>query len=222
MALASCRKEVEKGTEINASGFVLDSVKNKRLPSVKVYLYGAKQTFYGVHYTIGPLDSAISDPSGNFSIHYRAEGRSIDYALTLNPSWAGDEVAYASDFTQAEHRFNYATQVTGVVLKARELHPARIWLQVASNPYDTFYVSILKYGGIGYTHHLIRGKSIDTVLYAQALPNGLNFVSYMAARIGADSGSIDRRLMDSLITNLDDTVQLTKRINSIYDMPLAH
>ncbi len=64
--LTACRKDVAKGQIIQANGFVIDSVKNKRLSDVTIYLYGAHSNFYGVYYDFGPLDSAISDIDGNF------------------------------------------------------------------------------------------------------------------------------------------------------------
>src|ERR1700688_1400630 len=83
LLLVACRKDVPKGAVIQAYGFVIDSVKNKRLSNVTIYLYGAHSNFYGVYYDIGPLDSTISDIDGNFSLEYSAEGNSIDYALSI-------------------------------------------------------------------------------------------------------------------------------------------
>ena len=64
--MTSCRKAVEQGKLVKASGTVFDPVKNKPLANAKLYLFGAHTTFYGIYYTDGPLDSTVSDNSGKF------------------------------------------------------------------------------------------------------------------------------------------------------------
>jgi hypothetical protein len=224
--LYSCRKEVEEGTRIRASGYAIDTIKNKRLANVKLYLFGAHQTFYGIYYSDGPLDSTITDAQGKFSINYRAEGRSIDYALeTSYLGYGGFEngptVNYAADNTQSQYRFNYQTEVQDVVIKARELNHLKLTLRVEYNPYDTLYVSIWGNFANFYDRHLLKGQHLDTVLYTWCLPNAPNYIDYRAEGFGGDSGWISRRMIDSLHTNLADTIITTKKITSTYAMPLA-
>ena len=89
LLFTGCRKDVPTGQLIQASGIVFDSVKNKKLANVIVYLYGAHQSFYGVTYGEGPFDSTMSDNNGNFSLKYYAKGNNVDYALAISNSVYG-------------------------------------------------------------------------------------------------------------------------------------
>jgi hypothetical protein len=132
-ALTACRKDIPKGKLIQASGFVIDSVKNKKLSNVIVYLYGAHSTFYGVYYDIGPLDSTVSDNNGNFSLKYNAEGKSVDHALAIgNVVYGGytNQPNYIIDITHPIYPFNYSQQLNNIGLKARELNYAKVNLKV--------------------------------------------------------------------------------------------
>ena len=213
----SCRKEVQQGQIIKANGFVIDSIKNKKLPNVKMYLFGGKQTFYGVYYTIGPLDSTVSDNNGNFSIKYAAEGKSIDYALMIGKlgyggySYQGN-INYVVDVTHSVYPFNYTYELKDVAIKARELNYTKIALRVLYNPYDTFYIRIFPPYGQFYLSYLIKGQNIDTVIYTRTLPNFQNNISYCAEKNRPDSGSVSRKITDTLNTNLQDTLSVTKTI----------
>jgi len=133
LVLTACRKDVPKGQLIQANGFVIDSVKNKKLSNVTVYLYGAHSTFYGVYYDVGPFDSTISDNNGNFSIKYNAEGNSVDYGLAIgNVVYGGftNQNNFVVDIHHPFYPFNYSHQLNNVELRARELNYTRVNLKV--------------------------------------------------------------------------------------------
>jgi len=223
--LTACRKDVAKGQIIQANGFVIDSVKNKRLSDVTIYLYGAHSNFYGVYYDFGPLDSAISDIDGNFSLNYSAEGQSIDYALAVgNVVYGGytSQNNYVVDVVHPLYPFNYSHLLRNVALRARELNYARINLKVLSNPYDTLYLDISTYYGELYLRNLFIGTSIDTSILTRYLPDALNTFDYhISSTYLLDSGWYRRTMTDSLVTKMDDTITISKTFNSAYDIPLA-
>src|SRR5579864_2808412 len=150
LLLTACRKDIPKGQLIQANGFVIDSVKNKKLSDVTIYLYGAHATFYGTYYDEGPFDSTISDNNGHFSIKYNAEGTSVDYALAIgNVVYGGftGQTNYVVDVLHPLYPFNYSHQLNNVNLSARELNYARVNLKVQANPYDTLYLDVsTRYG----------------------------------------------------------------------------
>jgi hypothetical protein len=225
LLLASCRKDVPKGAVIQANGFVIDSVKNKRLSNVTIYLYGAHSNFYGVYYDIGPLDSTISDIDGNFSLEYSAEGTSIDYALAIgNVVYGGytSQNNYVVDVVHPLYPFNYSRLLRNVALRARELNYARINLKVLSNPYDTLYLDVSTTYGELFLRNLFIGKSIDTFILTRYLPDATNTFEYqILSRQLLDSGWFIRRMTDTLAAKMDDTITISKTINSAYDIPLA-
>lgn len=223
--LVSCRKEVPKGQLIQANGYVVDSVKNKRLSNVKVYLYGGHATFYGVFYTVGPLDSVVSDKDGNFSLQYRAEGNSVDYALAIgNVVYGGfsGQTDYVIDISHPIYTFNYSHQLNNVTLKARELNYAIVNLKVLSNPYDTLFLDVNSTQGEFFLRHQFIGPSIDTSILTRYLPDATNVMEYkiLSTRVADSATMFLRRMPDTLPPATQDTILISKVINSTYEIPL--
>jgi hypothetical protein len=225
LLLTACRKDVPKGAVIQAFGFVIDSVKNKRLPNVTIYLYGAHSNFYGVYYDVGPLDSTISDIDGNFSLEYSAEGTSIDYALAVgNVVYGGytSQNNYVVDVVHPLYPFNYSRLLRNVALRARELNYARINLKVLSNPYDSLYLYISTAAGELFIQNLFIGASIDTSILSHYLPEALNTFQFeISSAQLLDSGMQIRTLTDSITAKMQDTITISQTFNSAYDIPLA-
>ena len=221
VTLTSCRKDVPAGTTIYISGVVFDSVKNKTLPNAKLYLFGAHTTFYGIYYTQGPYDSVTTDANGKFSLQYKAEGKSVDYGLSLGELAYGgynygDNENYVIDNYYPMFKLNYSTNISNAVVRARELNFTKIKLKVLSNPYDTFIVrTSAAFGQINY----IKGHSIDTIIYVRHLPNMQNVIFYRTESNTPDSFFIRRQVTDTFSATLGDTVFLNKTINSVYSMP---
>ncbi|HEY4148314.1 MAG TPA: hypothetical protein VGM41_05280 [Chitinophagaceae bacterium] len=222
--LTSCRKDVPAGRLIQASGFVVDSVINKKLAGVKVYLVGAEQSFYGVSYGYGPYDSTVSDANGNFSIQYRAEGKSVDYALAIAGVIYGGFTAqdnFAIDVNHPYYPFNYKDNLTGVGVRARQLSVLAINLKIQSNPYDTFYLYAFTPYGEFSDKRLITGPSTDTTILTRCLPNSFNSIHYeVQSQRLFDSGWLIRRTIDSVPTGPGDTTRISKTIGSTYSLPL--
>lgn len=233
IALSSCRKPVEQGATITASGIVFDSVKNKPLPNAKLYLYGAKQTFYGIGYTDGPIDSTVSDVLGKFTITFTADGKNIDYGLTLGQLEYGgynysNLTNYVIDNLQPMYKFNYSRNVKNAVVRARELNFTKVHLKIISNPFDSFLVRTSALRQVT----LIKGQSIDTSILLRHLPNEQNGVEYyteatrdtvgLAAANSNPNGpftSIRRIIRDTIFAGLADTIFINKTISNSSLMP---
>jgi hypothetical protein len=216
---------VPVGTRVTASGIVFDSVKNKVLANAKLYLFGANQTFYGVYYSQGPLDSTVSDNNGKFSISFTADGKSIDYGLQLGVLGYGgyvynNETNYVMDITQPMFKFNYSTSVSNAVVRGRELNYTKLHLKVLVNPFDTIKVM----SKANRQEILIRGQSVDTILFVRHLPNQPNIIEYYTESIRDTVGyimgtSIRRTTRDTLQTGMADTIYHSKTIPNSSYMP---
>ena len=232
--LTSCRKEVPLGTKVTATGIVLDSVKNKVLANAKLYLFGAHQTFYGIGYSEGPLDSTVSDNNGKFSINFNADGKSIDYGLQLGVLEYGgyvynNQTNYVIDYTQPLFKFNYSTNISNAVVRGRELNFTKIRLKVLVNPFDTFLVRTDVLVRIA---TLIKGQSIDTTIIVRHLPNQQNVIQYYTESLRDTVGlaalnsnpnvhlySVRRMLADTINAGMSDTLYLNKTIQNSFTMP---
>lgn len=230
----SCYKEVESGTRIQASGSVVDPVKNKPLPFATLYLFGAKSTFYGIYYTIGPLDSVKTDAQGNFDLTYQAEGNSIDYGLSLGIlNYGGPQYPdepYVRDKDEPVFKFNFQKQIKNARVRGRELSFTRLQLQVDNNPLDSFWIKTTYLR----SPILLRGKSIDTVLYLRHLPQAENiirmYVESPRDTLGLAQANRDvpkggnfyyanRTIEEVYLAKLSDTFLLNKRIPDIMLVP---
>jgi hypothetical protein len=223
LTFISCHKDVAAGTLIQANGFVIDSVKNKRLSNATIYLYGAHQTFYGIYYDIGPMDSTVSDNNGNFSLKYIAAGNSIDYALAVGSVIYGgfsSQNNYVVDVAHTQYPFNYSHQLNNAIVRARELNYLRLNLKLLSNPYDTMNVMVnTTYGEFGALYKL-TGNSVDTSILTRCLPDALNYIFYeIEPEVVQDSFKF-RREIDTVTANLADTLTISKTFNSTYDILL--
>lgn len=223
LALLSCHKDVPAGTLIQANGFVIDSVKNKRLSNATIYLYGATQNFYGIYYDIGPLDSTVSDNDGNFSLRYTATGNSIDYALAVGSVIYGgysSQKNYVVDVAHDKYLFNFSHQLHNVIVRARELNYLRLNLKVVSNPYDTMVVFFSTNSGeFSSSIYKLTGNSLDTSILTRCLPDAANDIFYEIEPWMAPD-TLFRREIDTITANLADTITINKTFNSTHDLPV--
>ncbi|KAI9447033.1 hypothetical protein F5148DRAFT_1292497 [Russula earlei] len=213
------------GQIIQASGFVTDSVKNKRLPNVTIYLMGAKQTFYGVYYTLGPLDSTVSDNNGNFSFSYTAQGDCVDYGLVIGMSTYGGythQNNYVVDVFHPEYHFNQAYQLNNIVLKARELNYVKFNLKVLSNPYDTLNINFSTGHGELFLQYQFIGSGIDTSLLMRYVPNEAAYLRYFIYSSRLYDSAYNRQGADTFQLALKDTAVISKTFNTTYDIPIKH
>lgn len=223
LTLISCHKDVPAGTLIQAYGVVMDTVKNKRLTNATIYLYGAQQNFYGIYYDVGPLDSTVSGNDGNFTLRYTATGNSIDYALMVgNVIYGGftGQNNYVVDVAHSQYPFNFSHQLNNVVVHARELNYIRLNLKVVSNPYDTMRILVsTAYGELSLMYRL-TGHSIDTSILTRCLPDTANYFFYQVEPAVIQDSFKYRREIDTVMTNLTDTLTISKTFNSTFNIPL--
>jgi hypothetical protein len=204
----SCVKDVKRGTKVNVSGYVIDTVKNKRLSAAKVYLVGCKHNFSnGSINCTQRLDSAMTDINGDFTINYSAEGNSVEYVL---------EVAKDNKYSyEGYEQFPFSAGAANIKLKSQELNFLRLALKVNTNPYDTLFL----YPSHGFGARIIS-RTIDTSIILKVLPNNRNILTYQIIAIGRDSGAVYRRLRDTFNIGLVDTTFAAKTILNTYQMPL--
>ncbi|HVM89992.1 MAG TPA: hypothetical protein VMT76_17525 [Puia sp.] len=221
----SCRKDVPRGQSITANGTVLDIVQQRALPNVMVYLFGGH--FYGsflrsIAYDTIPLDSVMTDANGNFSLSYIAEGKSDDYALGVTKNYLkptnNENILPAF---QNIYKFNYAYNLKNIIITARALHQLNVTLQILSNPYDTLLFRIYNPpSGQEIAEYQLYGYNVNTVLHTRYLPLSKNIFEYSVRTLNLiDSGYI-RLTADTINMGNPDTIFISQKINSTYDIPL--
>lgn len=233
MTIDSCWTDIPKGKEISISGYIIDTVKNKRLPYAEIFLIPGKLNFENgtAFYGGSPLDSVQSDSSGNFSLHYITEEEKFDYALELGgPGFNGLNTYsyyvntggsnYVIDFNHAVYPLQHILHLQNIILKARELNYAKLHIKILSNPYDTLYVKVYTPYREFYLQYLLSGNQIDTTLLTRLLPEAANLITYNTLPL-PDSTQNIRILTDTINATLTDTTVIDKTIKSIYHFPLG-
>lgn len=227
--MQSCRKDVPKNQLITANGSVQDYLQNKPLPNTTVYLFGGHD--YGsfpnqqISYDTTPLDSVITDANGEFTISYRAEGKSDDYALGITknymqPNYIENILPFPG---KSVYPFNYVYSLQNVFIQAAKLHYLNLTLQVTSNPYDTLLFTIYNPpSGEEIGQYQLFGNSINTVIHTRYLPLSTNVFEYAVQTLSLDdsASSFIRLTADTLNLGNADTLSISKKFNSTYDIPL--
>jgi hypothetical protein len=226
ISISACRKNIQAGVNIQADGFVIDSVKNKKLANVTVYLISGHESGFQNVYYYGAVDSAVTNTDGSFSIKYTADGKSYDYALSLtnmdpNAPNHFNFNAVMPDRMHPFYSFDFKSQLSDIAISARELNFMKIHLSVLSNPYDTLLVFVNPSYGLDQMEYDIYGNNIDTTILTRSLPEGQNFVSYEIITNQLRDSIMFREITDTITTNLSDTFVIQKNISSAYDIPLA-
>ena len=227
--MQSCRKDIPKGQLIKADGTLIDFFQAKALPNVKIYLFGGQYagSFSGqqVDYDTIPLDSVTTDINGDFSLAYYADGKSADYALGIVPVYwrTTNTENYLPVPGYALYKFNFTYDLNNITINAIQLHKAFVTLQITSNPYDTLLFRIYSASsGQSIAEYQFFGKSIDVTLDTRYLPLSKNIFEYSvrsSALIDSASGYM-RITADTLDLGNVDSVFISKKINSTYELPL--
>ncbi len=118
---------------------------------------------------------------------------------------------------------NHVYHLNNVQISAKELGVAKLTLQMLSNPYDTLLFRISSEPtGQTIAQYQFTEKSIDTVLYIHYLPyatNSFGYSIFALSLIDSSSGYV-RVTSDTYNFNRSDTISVSKKFNSAYDIPL--
>lgn len=226
-SIQSCRKEVPKGQIITANGIVMDMLQQKPIPSAKVYLFGGHKSIgsggVSVFYDTPALDSVITDANGSFTLKYVAAGNSFDYALGIARGifQTGNDEKVLPDANQSIYKFNFAYNLNDVTIRATQLQNASVTLQILSNPYDTLFFRIYSAStGQTFAKFQFFAKSVDIKLSTHYLPLSLNVFEYYVRTIPLTDSGYVRLLSDTLNAGNVDTIFVSKKLNSTYEIPL--
>jgi hypothetical protein len=182
-------------------GFVIDTVKNKRLPNATVIINGCHEANFRT-YCIDSLTSTKTDVNGEFEITFRADGHSTGFEATV---LTDENYDYSTSQTLEPGKTN------NISLKTREKNYLKANIKVTNNIFDTLVAL-----SIG-TKHIIYGRNPDTLLYFRVLPNTQNLLIFSAwdKNVGRY-----RRLIDTLQITMQDTTIYNKILPDVQNFPL--
>ncbi|MBC7863223.1 MAG: hypothetical protein IAF38_09625, partial [Bacteroidia bacterium] len=226
--LASCaQKKIPEGQLINVNGFVIDTVKNKRLSDVKIYLVSGN-SYNSMHAGgwdwMRVVDSALTDRAGNFKFQYTSEGESEDYAVSIEKTIRDNNASVTNDGYPV-YAFNKAPEIKDKAIYVRELNIAKIHLKIIDNPYDTLIIDVYNYTN-SRKNYFVIGKNVDTTLLLNCLvPQRKNNIYYKYSFfrelqiMRANRSSVT--VLDSVFPGLADTSVLNRTIRPAKELESA-
>jgi hypothetical protein len=196
----SCKKAIPENVVTTVKGFVIDTVKNKRLSNAKVSIYGCRQTTFSISCAT-LITSTRTNSNGDFSINFNSDGKSISFQA---------EVDYDENFDYSSTVKLLEGNTNDIKLTAREFNYLKTRLIITNNPFDTL-VNLSRN-----TRHIFYGQTLDTTIMNRVLPNGINFIIYSAwdRNVGKY-----RRLIDTLTVGMQDTINYTRTLPNVNTFP---
>jgi len=204
LLIISCRKPIPENIQYSASGFVMDTVKNKYLDKATVEVFGCKLTFYGL--SCGDsVASVLTDKNGYFSLKFITNGKFYSYSIGVKPMTNDN---YVHDYSINSNLELKKGENNNILLKARELNFLQERLKIDQNPYDTLMIYNTYDQIIFYNQH-----HIDTILYFKVFPQVMNYFYYY----NWDSKILKerRQILDSVEIKMADTTYYTKHISNL-------
>jgi hypothetical protein len=201
---SSCRKPIPGDIKISASGFVIDTVKNKLLSGAVVEIDGSYLNLFGL--TGGDsVTSTTTDRNGNFFLSFITDGKFYAYNIRVRPMRDDN---FTRDISRNSNKEVKTGENNDLRLKARELNFLKETLIIDQNPYDTLAI----WNSYDISHFYNKHK-IDTVLYFLVLPMAKNYFFFHTwdSKIGRER----LQILDTLDIKMADTTYFTKHINNL-------
>jgi hypothetical protein len=203
----SCHpKKIESGNLISASGFVIDTVKNKKLSGVNLTIYSCKYTWTG-YYETDSITSTTTDKDGNFSLSFKTDGNSPAYSLRFEPYY---NKKYLED--QSQKRVMLKIGDNNILkIKAREYIQLISRIKIIENRFDTLQLDDENYnlsGIVFYNKH-----QIDTTLFLKVLPMNKYILSLKTW--DSKNNNFFKRILDTINTTMNDTNYYSKTIDKL-------
>jgi hypothetical protein len=196
----SCKKGVPENVVTTVEGYVIDSVKNKRLPNATVGIYGCVQTTFKVSCS-ELLATTKTDSNGEFKLSFNGDGKSFGFQA---------EVIYDENYDYSSKYRLIPGSTNTIVIKAREFSYLKTHLIITNNPFDTLinFASNVR--------HTFYGHTLDTTVMNRVLPNATNYIFYFAW----DPNVLkNRRLIDTLQIGMQDTINYFRILPDVSTFP---
>jgi hypothetical protein len=211
----SCEKNIETNIKISASGFVFDSIRNKNLSDISVFILGYKHIFMN-NPEVDTITSAKTNIDGFFTMNFVTNGKSDSYYLAIS----SQKVNKLSYYIPEKEKHLKIGENTNIKVIAIGLIKMNVHLKINNNPYNSIIIYDNNYFDVIGFENL---SHIDTTIVFSAIPMNkfnLKFYSYIYSKQNNRTeywelslDTIDVKLSDtSYLINID-TLKLKKYSN---------
>lgn len=202
VCFSSCYKKISQDNITTVKGFVIDTIKNKRLANATVkinncyYNYGYFKVFCN-----DSLTSIITDKNGEFELKFRSEGEPIAFEASV----VTDE-----NFDKSNQVPLKGGDINTIRLKAEEKNFLKTNIKINNNPFENLLVLI------NGSRKIIYGQNKDTLIYFRVFPNSENHIRFVAY----DKTIEKYRSLDKVIkTDLSDTTYYSIDLPDVKTFP---
>ncbi len=197
----SCKKAIKENVLTTVAGYVIDSVKNKKLPNATVTIYGCRRTTFSISCAT-VVATAKTDLNGNFILSFNGDGLSIGYEARIN---------YDENYDRSSTVTLTPGTRNNIIIAAREFNYLKTHLTITNNPFNDLVVLSAN------TRHVLYGQTLDTIIMNRVLPNAVNNIMYSAwdTNLGGY-----RTLVDTLQIGMQDTTNYSRVLPNVNTFPL--
>ena len=200
----SCDK-IKPNITVTASGYVIDTVKNKNVSGVTIEVLACKAAirFSAPHYD--SITSVITNNKGQYSISFISNDKDNFYKIRIGGS---NKENYTTAISQYEASLNIGEN-NGIRLQAREFTRLKAHIIIYNNKYDS-----LQLGGDNFYNNFYNSidffqkHSIDTIIIFKVLP-----MSKEKFTFSRPNNMLWSFMLDSINIRMDDTTYYSKTIN---------
>ena len=216
--LVTACDRIPSGLDINVTGSVIDTVKNKSLANAKVIIIGKSSVAFGATYT-SDLYTTRTDKNGNFSFTYKTDGNYYSYLIGFEPS---DSDRYYYFYKHDGFILDVQEIKIGdnknIKIKAREVNLLIANIKVDNIPVNSINIS----GSVNeYNRYFIYCKKmVDTTFYFKVFPDNYSKDIRILNKISYRLDNSYKSIIDTIKNPNNDTIYYQKNIFKIDDFKL--
>ena len=205
--LVTACDRIPSGLDINVTGSVIDTLKNKSLANAKVIIIGKSYVAFGATYT-SDLYTTRTDKNGNFSFTYKTDGNYYSYLIGFEPS----------DSDRYYYFYKHDGFILDIKIKAREVNLLIANIKVDNIPVNSINIS----GSVNeYNRYFIYCKKmIDTTFYFKVFPDNYSKDIRILNKISYRLDNSYKSIIDTIKNPNNDTIYYQKNIFNIDDFKL--
>ncbi|WP_461790810.1 carboxypeptidase-like regulatory domain-containing protein [Pedobacter sp.] len=168
-AVIGCKK-VKPGVETSIRGYVIDSVKNKRLANATVLVLGCSINPYnGSRQCYNEVHRTKTDANGSFKTAFVSDGKYVGYSVAIE-----DDENYVNRSGEAyTYKLNPGVE-NNLIVNVIEMNLMKFNLKVLKTDAERLAVYV------NYKNIDLPAKPLDTTLEVKILPDAVNNVFFIA------------------------------------------
>jgi uncharacterized protein YlaI len=162
--LVSCKK-VKNGVQTRVTGYVIDTLKNKRLANAPIVIYGCRIAGEAGRSCADSVAASQSNANGEVDFTFTSNGKFIDYEASVQNDLDHYNLRYF-DLNPGKENF--------IAFKAFETVKISFKLKILATTADNFFISSYM------RKQQMAATPIDIILECKGIPNQIAVIDFQA------------------------------------------